>query len=116
MNSTGTEQARGAVVWSRRRKPVHSGLENAEPNTALLGSICCYQSAVTMRLCAWQTSAKLTPFPRSSTTGWTTDGKYLFGAEFSFHGKKITPNRLRGWSILNSFGNYCIGGSPSQSH
>ena len=56
-----------------------------------------------MRLCAGLTSAKLTPFPRSSTTSWTTDSEYLFGAEFSLHGKKITPNRLRGWSILNSF-------------
>ena len=65
-----------------------------------------------MRLCAGLTSAKLTPFPRTSTTGWTTDSKYLFGAEFSLHGKKITPNRSRGWSILTSFGNYCIDGSP----
>ena len=61
-----------------------------------------------MRLCAGLTSAKLTPFPRSSTTGRTTDSKYLFGAKFSLHGNKITPNRLRGWSILNSFGNCCI--------
>ena len=65
-----------------------------------------------MRLCAGLTSAKLTPFSRSGTTGRTTDSEYLFGAELSLHGKKITPNRLRGWSILNSFGNYCIDGSP----
>ena len=65
-----------------------------------------------MRIGAGLTSAKLTPFPRSSTTGWTMNIKYLFGAEFSPHGKKITPNRLRGWSILNSFGNCWIDGSP----
>ena len=69
-----------------------------------------------MRLGAGLTSAKLTLFFRSSTAGWTTESKHLFGAQFSLHGKKIAPHRLRGWSILNSFGNYCIGGSPSESH
>ncbi len=44
-----------------------------------------------MRLGAGLTSAKLTFFFRPGTTGWTTDSEYLFGAEFSLHGKNITP-------------------------
>jgi hypothetical protein len=78
----------------------------------LASCICCNQSAVTMRLGAGLTSAKLTLFHRSSPTGWTTDSEYLFGAEFSLHGNKITPDPLREWSILNSFGNYWISDSP----
>lgn len=56
-----------------------------------LGSICRNQSAVTVRLGAGLTSAKLTLFFRSSTTGRTTNSKYLFGAEFPLHSKKIMP-------------------------
>jgi hypothetical protein len=44
-----------------------------------------------MRFGAGLTSVKLTLFFRGSTTGWTTDSEYLFGAKFSLHGKKITP-------------------------
>ncbi len=66
------------------------------------------QSAVAMRIGAGLTSAKLTPFPRSSATSGATDSKYLFGAKFSLHRKKITPNRLRRWSILISFVNCCF--------
>lgn len=57
----------------------------------LASSIGCNQSAVTMRFGAGLTSAKLTLFFRSSTAGWTTESKYLFRADFSFHGKKIRP-------------------------
>ena len=60
-----------------------------------------------MRLGAGLTSAKLTLFFRSSTTGWTTDSKYLFAGEFSLHGKKITPQPFTGmvnveqlWQLL----------------
>jgi len=49
------------------------------------------------------TSAKLTLFFRSSTTGWTTDSEYLFGAEFSLHGKKITPIPFAGMVNLEQF-------------
>jgi hypothetical protein len=62
-----------------------------------------------MRISARLTSAKLTLFFRSSTAGWTTDGKYLVGAEFSLHGKKITPrpftrmvNLEQLWQLLAS--------------
>ena len=43
-------------------------------------SIRCDQSAVSMRLCARLTGAKLTLLPRSGTASWTTDGEYLFWA------------------------------------
>ena len=56
-----------------------------------------------MRLGAGLTSAKLTLFFRSSTTGWTTDSEYLFGAEFSLHGKKITPRPFTGMVNLEQF-------------
>jgi hypothetical protein len=49
------------------------------------GSICCYQSAVAMRVCAGLASSKLTLLPRSGTTSRTTDGEDLFWAEFRFH-------------------------------
>ena len=60
----------------------------------LASCICCDQSAVTMRISAGLTSAKLTLFFRSSTAGWTTDSEYLLGAEFSLHGDKIMPQRF----------------------
>ena len=56
-----------------------------------------------MRLGAGLTSAKLTLFFRSSATGWTTDGEYLFGVEFSLHGKKITPEPFAGMVNLEQF-------------
>ena len=56
-----------------------------------------------MRLGAGLTSAKLTLFFRSSTAGWTTDSKHLFGAEFSLHGKKITPEPFTGMVNLEQF-------------
>jgi hypothetical protein len=56
-----------------------------------------------MRLGAGLTSAKLTLLFRSSTTGWTTDGEYLFGAEFSLHGKTITPEPFAGMVNLEQF-------------
>jgi hypothetical protein len=62
------------------------------PNSALLGSgIFCNHSAVTMRVGARLAGAKLTHLPRSSTTGWTMDGEYLFWAEFLFHCGEIIP-------------------------
>jgi hypothetical protein len=69
-----------------------------------------------MRLGTRLTSVRLTHFFQSSTTGWTTDSEYVFGAEFSVHGKKITPKLFAGWSIFNSFDDYCIRGSPSQAY
>ena len=56
-----------------------------------------------MRIGAGLTSAKLTLFFRSSTAGWTTDSEYLFGAEFSLHGKKITPEPFAGMVNLEQF-------------
>jgi len=56
-----------------------------------------------MRLGAGLTGAKLTLFFRSSTTGRTTDSEYLFGAEFSLHGKKITPKAFAGMVNLEQF-------------
>jgi hypothetical protein len=56
-----------------------------------------------VRLGAGLTSAKLTLFFRSSTTGWTTDSEYLFGAEFSLHGKKITPKPVCGMVNVEQF-------------
>src|SRR5579863_4626118 len=50
----------------------------------------CNQSAVTMGLGAGLTGGKLALFSRSSTTSWTTDSEYLFGADFFLHSKKIT--------------------------
>ena len=92
---------------------VLEGGSSARHNTCHLAScICCNQSAVKMRIGAGLTSAKLTLFFRSSTAGWTTDSKYVLGAEFSLHGDKIMPQRFIGWSILNSFGNFCISGFP----
>jgi hypothetical protein len=35
-------------------------------------------------------STKRTLLTRSSTTSWTTDGEYLFLAEFFFHGSRDT--------------------------
>ncbi len=96
----GLRSEHSASSWSSARRRYSS--------CHLALCICCNQSAVTMRLGTGLTSAKLTPFFRSSTAGWTADSEYLFGAEFSLHDKKITPDRLRGWSILNSFGNYWI--------
>jgi hypothetical protein len=49
-----------------------------------------------MQLEAGLTSAKFTLFFRSSTTGWTTDSKYLFGAGVSLHDKKIMPQPFTG--------------------
>jgi hypothetical protein len=61
-----------------------------------------------MRLGTGLTSAKLTLFFRGSTTGWTRDCEYLFGVEFSLHGRKITPIPFAGmvkfeqvWQLLN---------------
>src|SRR5450631_1914163 len=54
-----------------------------------LGSICCDQSAVTMRLVARLASIKLTFLPRTSTTSRTTDSEYPCWAEFFFHGVDI---------------------------
>jgi hypothetical protein len=51
-----------------------------------IGSICCDQSTITMRLCARLASSKLTLFPLTSTTGRTADNEYLFAVEFFFHG------------------------------
>jgi hypothetical protein len=56
----------------------------------LASCICCNQSAVTMRLGARLTSAKLTLFFRSGTTGWTTDRQHLFTGEFSRHRRMFT--------------------------
>jgi hypothetical protein len=62
------------------------------------GSICCYQSAVAMRLKAWLACSKLTLFTRRSTTSWTTDSEHLFWTEFFFHGfsqyRKWSPKML----------------------
>lgn len=44
-----------------------------------------------MRVGARLAGAKLTLLPRSSTTGRTMDGEYLFWAEFFFHLGKIMP-------------------------
>ena len=61
-----------------------------------------------MQLEAGLTSAKFTLFFRSSTTGWTTDSKYLFGAGVSLHDKKIMPQPFTGmvnfeqlWQLLH---------------
>src|ERR1700682_1213203 len=48
-------------------------------------SICCHQSAVTMRFRAGLTSSKLALFSRSGTTRRTRDSEYLFCGEFFFH-------------------------------
>jgi hypothetical protein len=48
-----------------------------------------------MRICAGLASSKLTPFPRGGTTGRTTDGKYLFLAEFFFHGERNSASKPR---------------------
>ncbi len=69
----------------------------------LASGIRCNQSAVTMRLGTGLTSAKLTLFFRSSTTGWTADSEYLLGAEFSLHGKKITPKPVCGMVNVDQF-------------
>jgi hypothetical protein len=73
-----------------------------------LGSICCDQSAVAMRLAARLASIKLTLLPRTSTASRTTDSEYLFWAEFFFHGVDIAytecpkPMHRKGqsWTVL----------------
>ena len=72
-------------------------------NWHLASCICCNQSAVTMRISAGLTSAKLTPFPRSSTTGWTTDSEYLFGADFSLHRKEDNAQPFTGMVNFEQF-------------
>src|ERR1700687_3549831 len=54
-------------------------------------SICCHQSAVTMRFRAGLTSSKLALFSRSGTTSRTVDSEYLFCGDFLFHGRDIAP-------------------------
>src|ERR1700687_5895617 len=49
------------------------------------GSICRTQPTVAMWLVSGQAGSKFTLFSRSSTTSWTTDGEYMFGAEFFLH-------------------------------
>jgi hypothetical protein len=56
-----------------------------------------------MWLGAGLTSAKLTLFFRSGTTGWTTNSECLFGAEFSLHRKKITPEPFAGMVNIKQF-------------
>jgi hypothetical protein len=56
-------------------------------------SIGCDQSAVAMRICAGLASSKLTLSPRGGTTGRTTEGKYLFLAEFFFHGERNNASK-----------------------
>jgi hypothetical protein len=49
------------------------------------GTICCDQSTIAMWLVAWQAASKLALPSRKSTAGRTTDGEYLFAAEFFLH-------------------------------
>src|SRR6266851_8515829 len=74
----------------------------------VLGSICCDQSADTMRLGARLASTKLTLLPRSSTTSRTRDGEYLFGAD-RFHGKIMPQPDVQEWSILTSYNQDLLG-------
>ena len=91
----GLRSEHSASSWSSARRRYSS--------CHLALCICCNQSAVTMRLGTGLTSAKLTPFSRSSTAGWTADSKYLFGAEFSLHGKKIKPQPFTGMVNFEQF-------------
>jgi len=73
-----------------------------------LGSICCDQSAVSMRLAARLASINLTLLPRTSTTSRTTDSEYLFWAELFLHGvdiawtecPKLMCRNGQSWTVL----------------
>jgi hypothetical protein len=66
-----------------------------------VGSICCDQSAVTMRLGAGLASAKNALLPRSSTASRTTDCEYLFLADFFFMLADDAPKVSRGMVNLD---------------
>jgi len=59
------------------------------------GLVCCIQSAVTMRIGAGLASTKLTLLSWFSATRRTSDGEYLFRAEFLFHS---TNSMYKRWS------------------
>src|ERR1700693_3968580 len=63
----------------------------ADPNIVPKRLFFCDQSPIPVRIGAWSASSKFTLLSRSSTTGWTTDGKCLFGAQFFLHGEDMMP-------------------------
>src|SRR5258707_13147100 len=57
-----------------------------------------------MRISAWLARGKFTLLSRSGSTSRTLNSKYLFWAEFSFHGVEIMPQtHVQEWSIVNSY-------------
>ena len=71
-------------------------------------SIRCGQSPIPMRFCAGVASSEFASLPRSSATGGTTDGEYLFCTEIVFRHREMFPQTCaQGCPILYSFWEKC---------